>query len=152
MIYRGPGLTVFVWFGSSPTPCPQQVVSLSQSFCLSPLELTDGGGWGEEPKSYDGEKALSSINHSILSGYQSGTGRKCATAICSKHKQRSLSHLPASGCYSCYSNIYFIFRQDPDVGKIMNDMQLHHFICMSTLATLFRLQGCRVEYVRVWMT
>jgi hypothetical protein len=131
MIYRRPGLNA-----ASPTYSPQ----LPSTSCLSfsVLLFVAGRGW---PKSYDGEKALSSINHSILSGYQSGPGRKCATAICSKHKQRSLSHLPSSGCCSCYSNIYVIFRQDPDVGKIMNDMQLHHFICMSTLATLFRLQG-----------
>jgi hypothetical protein len=41
----------------------QQVFPLFQSSCVSPLELTDGiggRGWkgvGEEPKSYDDEKA-----------------------------------------------------------------------------------------------
>ncbi len=57
MIYRGPGFLVVVWFGSSPTPSPplptdlQEVVSLSQTSCVSPVELTDrrGGGGGGEP-------------------------------------------------------------------------------------------------------
>ncbi len=40
--YRGPGYLVVVSFGSSPTPSPlsrQQLVSLSQSYCVSPLEF-----------------------------------------------------------------------------------------------------------------
>jgi hypothetical protein len=56
-----------------PTPLPplfrQQVVSLSQSSCVSSVELTDGRGGlggGGGAKSYDGEKALSSLKHSIL--------------------------------------------------------------------------------------
>jgi hypothetical protein len=57
------------------TPPPlsrQQVVSLSQSPCVSRVELLtwigelDGDGGGGA-KSYVGEKAWSSINHSILS-------------------------------------------------------------------------------------
>ncbi len=39
---------------------------------MSPVELTDGewyGGGGEGAKSYDGEKAWSSRNHSILTAY-----------------------------------------------------------------------------------
>ncbi len=58
-------------FGSSLTTSSlsrQQVVSLSQSSCVSPVELTEGGG----AKSYDREKARSSINHSIVSAI-----RKC---------------------------------------------------------------------------
>jgi hypothetical protein len=49
MIYRGPGFLAVVRFGSSPNPLPlldQQVVSLSQSFCVLPVELTDRGGGG----------------------------------------------------------------------------------------------------------
>jgi hypothetical protein len=37
---------------------------------MSPVELTDGGGWrgeGGGAKSYDSEKVSSSIDHSILS-------------------------------------------------------------------------------------
>jgi hypothetical protein len=44
-IYKGPSSLVVVWSGSSPTPSPlsrQQVVSLSQSSCESPVQLTDG--------------------------------------------------------------------------------------------------------------
>ncbi len=40
-----------VWFGSSPTPSPlsrKQAVSLSQSSCVSPVELTDWKGGGGE--------------------------------------------------------------------------------------------------------
>ncbi len=69
MIYRGPGFLTVVWFGSSPTPFSrEQVVSLSQSFCVSPDELIDGWVDGQGTKSsYDGEKAWPSINHSIIS-------------------------------------------------------------------------------------
>ncbi len=47
----------------------QQVVSFSQSSCVSPVDLTDGmeaAGWGGV-NSHDGEKAWSSINQSMLS-------------------------------------------------------------------------------------
>ncbi len=72
MIYRGPGFIDFVYFGSLPTPCPlsrKQVISLSQSFCVPPIELTNGRGGGA--KSCDGEKACSSFvyNHSTLSAW-----------------------------------------------------------------------------------
>ncbi len=46
----------------------QQVVSLSQSICVSPFEFTDGRGGGGGAKSYACEKAWSSINNSIHSG------------------------------------------------------------------------------------
>ncbi len=53
----------------SPPLFRQQDVSLSQSSSVPPVELTygRGGGGGGGAKSYDGEKAWSSINHSILS-------------------------------------------------------------------------------------
>jgi hypothetical protein len=58
-----------IWFLPHPLS-RQQVFSLSQSSCVSSVELTDerGGeqGW-EGTKSRDGEKAWSSINHTILS-------------------------------------------------------------------------------------
>ncbi len=59
-----------------PPPPPtslscQQIVSLSQSSCMTPVELTDGrggrAGGGEGAKSYDCEKHWSSINNSVLS-------------------------------------------------------------------------------------
>ncbi len=71
MICRGSGFLAVVRFGPSPTPLTpifrQQIVSLSQSFCVSPVEHTNGGkgGWGA--KSYDREKAWPSTNHSVLS-------------------------------------------------------------------------------------
>ncbi len=77
MIYRGPGFIAVVWFGSSPNPSPSRprppsvscLVSLSQSSCISPVELTDGRGGrgGGGAKSNDDEKAWSPINHSIFS-------------------------------------------------------------------------------------
>jgi hypothetical protein len=73
MIYRLQGFFDVV---NSPTPFSkfpisrQQDVSLSQSSCVSPVELTvrrGGGGRGDGggAKAYDGEKAWSSIYHSI---------------------------------------------------------------------------------------
>jgi hypothetical protein len=77
MIYRGAGCLAVIWFGSSPTPFPlnsRQIISLSQSSCVSLAELTDeragGGDWSggaKSSKSQDGEKAWSPINHSLLS-------------------------------------------------------------------------------------
>ncbi len=62
------------WLPPSPV---KQVVSLSQSYCVPPVELSDARGGGEGlvegrgagggSKSYDVENALSSINHSVLS-------------------------------------------------------------------------------------
>ncbi len=59
MIYRGPSFLAVTWFGSLP-PSRQQAVSLSQSACVSPDELTDGRGvrgWGSS-QTYDGWKSL----------------------------------------------------------------------------------------------
>jgi hypothetical protein len=65
MIYREPGFL-------TPAHSRQQVISLSHSsYYVSTVELTDGRGGGASvgggAKSYDGKKAWSSINHSILS-------------------------------------------------------------------------------------
>ncbi len=58
MIYRGPSFHAVLWFSISPPPAPHpfppstlHVVSLSQSSCVSPVELNDergreGGGRG----------------------------------------------------------------------------------------------------------
>jgi hypothetical protein len=72
MIYGGPGFlcVILIWF--LPLSC-LQVASFSQSSCFSPVKLSYGGEEGgegvERAKSYDREKAWSSINHSILSGW-----------------------------------------------------------------------------------
>ncbi len=51
------------------SPSHVSTVSLSQSSCVSPVELSDGrgGGGSGRSQSYDRQKAWSSINHSILS-------------------------------------------------------------------------------------
>jgi hypothetical protein len=64
-----------------PPPPPPSAISLFVSFPVSPVELNDGwkGGGGVGAKSYDGEKAWSLINLSILLGYcpLTHTHRKC---------------------------------------------------------------------------
>jgi hypothetical protein len=59
MIYRGPRLS---------RRRMMRLLPHSQSSCVSPEEVFDGGrgGWDGGAKSYDGEKAWSSINYSIL--------------------------------------------------------------------------------------
>jgi hypothetical protein len=50
MSYRGPGFFLVVWYGSSPAPLSrQQVVSRSQSPCVSPFSSLLMVGVGEEP-------------------------------------------------------------------------------------------------------
>jgi hypothetical protein len=56
MVYRGPGFLSrrMIWLLPHPSPLSrQQVVSLSQSSCVSPIQLTDGREGGEGAKSYD---------------------------------------------------------------------------------------------------
>ncbi len=67
MIFRGPSILAVV-FGSSPPPFSrQQVVSLSQYFCVSPVALTVGR-WGRRRAiSYNRKKAWSSMHHNIIS-------------------------------------------------------------------------------------
>jgi hypothetical protein len=77
MLYRGPGFLADVRFGSSPPPpiFRQQIVSLSQSSCASPVEFTDGIGWerwervGEEPIIRLGESLVlyNSFNAPLIS-------------------------------------------------------------------------------------
>jgi hypothetical protein len=52
MYYKGPGFLYVVLFGSLPLPSllsRQQIVSLAQSLCVLPVELTEGIGKREEP-------------------------------------------------------------------------------------------------------
>ncbi len=66
-------LRLYVWYGSSPTPPPptfssQQIVSLSQSSCVSPVELTDERGErAKEPNHTSARKSMVLHNHWILS-------------------------------------------------------------------------------------
>ena len=74
MIYWGPGFLAVVWFDSSPTSLPPSPVRnlslfLSLLMCRRWSLLTGGGGRSEGgAKSYDREKAWSSIYYPILSG------------------------------------------------------------------------------------
>ncbi len=55
---------------ASPLPLSRpQMIYLSQSFCVSPVQLTDGRGGGDVrgAESYDRKKPWSSINNSIQS-------------------------------------------------------------------------------------
>ncbi len=74
MIYKGQkSFHAVVWFYSSPTPSPHPVSKLSFFLSLpasrrsSLLTRERRKGVAKKPKSYVGEKARSSINHSILS-------------------------------------------------------------------------------------
>jgi hypothetical protein len=76
MYYRVPDFLAILCFGSSTAPSSlsrQQVVSLFLSLPLchqrSSLLTGEGGGGGVGAKSYDSEKAWSSINHAILCIY-----------------------------------------------------------------------------------
>ncbi len=75
VIYRGPSLFTVVWFGFSATSSPlsrQHVVSFTVFLFVT-------GWWergeraGEEPNPTTARKPCSSINHSILSGFESPT-------------------------------------------------------------------------------
>jgi hypothetical protein len=70
MKYREPGFLTVALFGSSPPPSRQQVVSLSRSFCVSPVELTKGGWGAGGAKPYDGGESLVIYNPltTVLSG------------------------------------------------------------------------------------
>jgi hypothetical protein len=84
-LWRTRGFLAVVWIGPLPHPPPslssQQVVSLSQYSCVSPIELIvvggggrGGRGWGRSQIILPQERAWSSINHSILSGVYSPVG------------------------------------------------------------------------------
>jgi hypothetical protein len=63
MIYRGPGFLAVVRFGSYPSPSPHLLFMQSSCVFTGGIGGRSGGGL----KSYDGEKAWSSMNHLILS-------------------------------------------------------------------------------------
>jgi hypothetical protein len=74
MIYRGPGFLAELrtyYSAQRPPPPPtlshQQVASLSQSSCVSPVQLTDGreGGGGYGAESYYRKKAWPSKTSSM---------------------------------------------------------------------------------------
>ncbi len=73
-IYRGTGFLAVLWFGSSQTSPPlfrQQGVSFPVFLCVSGRTNRRWRGRGARgTKSYDSEKAWSSIIHSILFGWE----------------------------------------------------------------------------------
>jgi hypothetical protein len=89
-----------IWFLPPPLS-RQQVVSLSQSSCL-----TQGGGEGVEgAKSYDREKAWSSIKHSILSGWLI---KMIEAILCHKYlcMSKNLKWRPTPGLINIRRNRY----------------------------------------------
>ncbi len=72
----------------------QQLFSISQSSCVSPVQLTEGraGGWGAE--SYDRKKAEHSINHSVLSAPPPPPALSCYSAV-EKFSLLPLAHAAA---------------------------------------------------------
>jgi hypothetical protein len=74
MIYRGQAFSLSYDLAPPPQPPPSPVSKMSFFISLpvcrwsSLLVGMEGGEGGGGAKSYDGEQALSSINHSILSG------------------------------------------------------------------------------------
>jgi hypothetical protein len=75
----GPSFLTVVWSGSTPAPFPpscEQIVALSQSSCVSPVQLTDGGwgggeGAGGEPKLYN--RKIDIPQHRYKGGCGSGS-------------------------------------------------------------------------------
>ncbi len=63
-------IELFIEELAPPPPPPllfrREAVPLSRSSCVTPVELADGVGGGAGAKSYDSEKAWSSINNLIL--------------------------------------------------------------------------------------
>ncbi len=144
MIYRGPGFLDVVWFGSSPTLSPlsrQQVVSLSLSSCVSPVNLTDwreiGGFGGGGAKSYEGEKVWSSINHSILSAHTAQTG---FILVCQWFPARvwTVSTFPFVGCRGSDKNslLYFHCLVYLKVHKTENFFDSDFGMCVISLLVM----------------
>jgi hypothetical protein len=81
IMYRGPGFLALLWFGFSHTPYPpKSPVSMPDRRQAGRLRKRatcwrQRGEGGRGSESYDRKKAWSSINHSILSGGRSTTGR-----------------------------------------------------------------------------
>jgi hypothetical protein len=68
IIYRGAGFLTVIWLGFFPPPSLPSVCSKEGRLRKRDILLTgQGGGCGGGAKSYDGEKAWSSTNHSGLS-------------------------------------------------------------------------------------
>ncbi len=113
MNYRGPSFLVVVWFGSSPNPYPLPLPSVSstcdtqedwerETTCWQETRGGDGGG----AKLCDGEKAWSSINHSLLSGCNSS---RLTTNYSGRHLL--LLRSPAQLFTACFLyNIFFIWK------------------------------------------
>jgi hypothetical protein len=109
MIYRGPGTRLSrrrMTLAPPPPISRRQVVSLSQSSCVSPVELTDGGGGvGGVPNAYDNEKAWTSKNHSILSGRKDIILHTVYIHVDPEPKYMQLCRKPRQFPFSCSHSI-----------------------------------------------
>ncbi len=83
MTYRGPGFLAIVWFGSYPTHSPSPISKL----CL----FSRRGCGRSQIKSYDGEKAWSSINLSILSAINCSRSNETLTPCNKRYKEHTCS-------------------------------------------------------------
>ncbi len=124
MIYRVPGFLAVVWFGSSPTLFPlsrQQVVSLSPSSYVSPVEPTHWGGggmwWGRSQ---------------IIRRRESLVLYKSFNTLCTHGSNWFYTCLPVvpGACVNCFN---FSFRRMQGFWS--------EFTVMLLLAGLFKLKG-----------
>ncbi len=131
MISRGPDFLTVVWFGSSPPLTPllrQQVFSLSQSPCVSPVERIDGKGGervGEELNHTTASKPgpLKIIQYSVVQlilaiHYSTGTAllTTCLLAHLHAYLQPSyiLCWMPFVTAYACmFPAFFFLFFVNP---------------------------------------
>ncbi len=109
-----------------PPPSPPSPVSRCLSFSsflchVSPVDLTDGrGGSGRGAKSYDREKAWTSINHSILSDLQHifpsppyyfpyvKVLRPTSRRVCFRHSEQNLSQFLWMFCPAKTANLVLL--------------------------------------------
>ncbi len=109
MIFRGPGFLVVVWFGSSPSPVRKlDRGDDTQEYCSR--ETTCWRERGRGAKSYGGEKARSSINHSIYSGKSSIKDTKYRVFVSDDRSLKGWGYLGREYRFMCDNRFTGILR------------------------------------------